>query len=524
MNALDPSTGRPLAPPASDPLVELPDPSRETLTDDQLISEMVARLQSTESGRQVAGLIGTSGVEVRLVTRSEFVARHGHSGASYDPINNVIEMVREKVVRRPIDSTITLAHELQHVADNPDGYRRGVARALPGIAAGLFTDPLLLRNPATGFVDRMADAKSIDTEVTAHRLAAEVAQELGVHPINERGLAPDGSVREPDDLREVIEGTPGYRIPLHERALLGSAAAGVVTIGPAVAAEWALKRSGRAVPAKALYGSAAAIGAGLVAHDLATHRGYWDEPADPAADAAAVNAALDRLAATEHGAAIAAAMRDNDIEIVVVGRNEFTGRFGGGTAAAFHRADATIYLPRTLLKRPDDLVVLLAHEGTHAMDQVEGRHAVPGLRSFLGSSARHGMQGLRTGENPISAAIDNDRAASIESEVNAYMAAALVGREIGEPFTSTYAGDIDGNLYPRDEVRQRLEASDHYAMPRAERLLVASLLTGLVTIPVAAGAGLVLTRLTGREMVLPSLLATTAAGAAVVAHDQAVNA
>jgi len=192
---------------------------------------------------------------------------------------------------------------------------------------------------------------------------------------------------------------------------------------------------------------------------------------------------------------------------------EFNSRYTDGRAGFFDPKTQTITVGDGDLANADDGAIMLAHEGTHAIDHFEHHGFVGGMASMMWSMTTGVLGAPFHLKNPATAGVDALRSNVNNEEVTAYMAQAVVEDElhIQEKRVADFGHDDSGALRSKADTKEALAAVSIYQVRGPLRVA----LTGLTGVLVGGGAvsavGFGMRKLTGKE--LPGWASYAAIGA-----------
>ncbi|MCB0879154.1 MAG: hypothetical protein KDC46_09270 [Thermoleophilia bacterium] len=206
--------------------------SPPTAAEQKQLDAMLAVLDETEHGKDVAAYLRANPQIVRVWDDAAYNRAFPGSGASFNPARQELNLPRS--VLRGIDyGTTTVAHEAQHALDAPNRFgviTRGFAN-LAGSAIDGAGAAAHLHNPITGMLDGYAD-RELEWEVSAYRTQAEVAKELGQLEYGwNLGQNADGSVRSDEEIRAALRDEPLYRMAAGRRLMLGATGGALGVLG-----------------------------------------------------------------------------------------------------------------------------------------------------------------------------------------------------------------------------------------------------------------------------------------------------
>jgi hypothetical protein len=189
-------------------------------------------------------------------------------------------------------------------------------------------------------------------------------------------------------------------------------------------------------------------------------------------DQARVEQALHVLDGTAHGAEVAEALRRDRTPIQVVPDERFRREHPGAGGIYLPRRH-TMYLPASALDQPVRLAILLAHEGTHHIDDTRDGPSTLGALVDMGAAVGDAVTAALHGSDPMTGWLDGIDAREHETEVNAYTRQAQVAAELG---VSEYPWDLgenrDGSVASRDEIAGRVQQLPLYRRSPGQRALL----------------------------------------------------
>lgn len=179
---------------------------------------------------------------------------------------------------------------------------------------------------------------------------------------------------------------------------------------------------------------------------------------------ALVGAAEKTLSRSPSGAQIVQELNDRDVPIAVLPTQDFFDKYQDGRAGFFDPRTGKITAPVSQFEDPKAGAIMLAHEGTHALDAAQ-HHG--GRFGSIASSLWNGFTAAVTAplhlENPATAGVDALRSQANDDEVKAYMAQASVEKDLGiRGRIADYGRNADGSLRSESETRAALEDSSLY--------------------------------------------------------------
>ncbi len=240
------------------------------------LDAMLDILDGTEAGREVAAYVREHPEIVRVWDDDEYRSAFPGSGASFNPARQHLNLP-ERVLAVPARGATTVVHEGQHAVDAPS--RGHVLLNAFGNIFGSVGDAasaaVHLDNPITGLLDGYA-SRELGTEVSAYRIQAQVARELGRNEYGwGLGQDIDGSVRSDEEIQAALEAESLYTMGSGRRAMLGASIGMVGVLGASMGVQWL---AGKLRPGSFLathtwpvVGGGAALLAAAVLHDRASY-------------------------------------------------------------------------------------------------------------------------------------------------------------------------------------------------------------------------------------------------------------
>lgn len=241
-----------------------------------------------------------------------------------------------------------------------------------------------------------------------------------------------------------------------------------------------------------------------------------------AGDSALIADAMQVLSRSATGAAIVEGLNEQDVPIVVLPDNEFFTRYPDGMIGLYDPRFGKIVVPRSALSDPAQGAIMLAHEGTHAINSHDqaGGHVV-GIFLDAFRSIGDAFNAALHLDNPATAAVDGGRGRAVDDEVHAYITQARVEDELGikAERIADFGHNPDGSLASEKQARSRIAEVDIYreiGPMRTARVSIHAMLVSCIGLLAAeAGAAML-----GRG--LPTGPAAAIAGLStlgMVAHD-----
>lgn len=237
---------------------------------------------------------------------------------------------------------------------------------------------------------------------------------------------------------------------------------------------------------------------------------------------ALVRAAKKRLAQSSIGAEIVQGLRKHAVPIDVLSDDIFYAKYTDGIRGLFDPRTGRITVPISSMVDPAQGAIMLAHEGTHAVEW----HSHRGGR--VGAFVREITLGVWAAAqaplhlaNPVTAAVDSGRRRAVDGEVRAYTVQARVADALGVQAygLADFGHNDDGTMSSEEQVRARIEQVPIYQERGTMRTVRAgATAVFLAGISLSAAEGVAM--LTHRR--LPTVPVYAAAGAAAVmltAHD-----
>lgn len=193
-----------------------------------------------------------------------------------------------------------------------------------------------------------------------------------------------------------------------------------------------------------------------------------------AEQAAAMEAALNRIETTDAGRAYAELLREDRVRVEFV---EFgTHGFEGLAKGKYYPHSEAIRLTTSNLDnkdpaKTDPLVEHLVHEAVHHQDMQYGGHG-PGqaTASGIARAATSMLGSIFSLSNPLTAATDAFHARQLQTEVNAFRVQRAVADELGLRTGGSPASVSDGTEATDDKVRSALLRDAGYGIHGTDRL------------------------------------------------------
>ena len=224
--------------------------------------------------------------------------------------------------------------------------------------------------------------------------------------------------------------------------------------------------------------------------------------ATPGGSAQRLASAEARLSQSPTGAQIMATLDAHHVRIDVLSDADYRARFADGSGAFFDAKTKSITAPAGSFDSPDEGAIMLAHEGTHAVDYFAG-HGLAGSAGSVLRSLATGIIGAPFHmKNPASAAVDALRSTVNDDETVAYRTQAIVEDElhIRSARVSDFGHDDAGALRTPAATKQAIESASLYQLRGGLRMVFATLSATIIGIGAVGTAAFGVRKLTGAAL------------------------